>query len=105
MMTTKKLFLTGTAMLFLSTGTAYTAGVDYVCGDNYSIVIEPKNRTYRSYDFRSSTEPIVSTVFVSKGITIHNDETGQKWSVKTLPRNKSGKVSVRGKVCRKINQG
>ena len=80
-MTTKKLFLTGTAMLFLS-----TAGVDYVCGDNYSIVIEPKNRTYRSYDFRNSTEPIVSTVFVSKGITIHNDETGQKWTVSVRPK-------------------
>src|SRR5215471_18733828 len=102
----KKLTLAVIAALFLATG-AHAAGVDYVCGDHYSIVIEPKNRTYQSYDFRGSTneKPIVSTVFVPKGITIYNDKGSEKWTVKTLPRNKRGNVTVRGKVCRKVNQG
>ena len=99
----KKPVLAVIAVLFLATG-AHAAGVDYVCGDHYSIVIEPKNRTYRSYDFRSSPDPIVSTVFVPKGITIY-DKNGEKWTVKTLPRDKRGKVVVRGKTCRKIDQG
>jgi hypothetical protein len=29
---------------------ALASGVDYICGDHYSIVIEPKDRTYTSFD-------------------------------------------------------
>jgi len=57
--------LTGIAALFLATG-ATAAGIDYVCGP-YSIIIEPKDRTYTSHQ---QTDPIETIVFVPKGITI-----------------------------------
>jgi hypothetical protein len=93
-----KLLLTGVAALFLTTGTADAAGVDYICG-HYSIVIEPKNRTYQSFDGNTQT---TSTVTVTKGIKIFDDANGKLWTVKMLPRNKSGKVAVHGIPCRKI---
>ena len=74
---------------------ASAAGIDYICGD-YSIVVEPKNRTYQSY-----SEGITSTVAVSKGITIFG-ASGEPRMVKTLPRNKSGRVAVHGIPCRKV---
>jgi hypothetical protein len=86
----KKLFLAGIAALLLATGEPVSAaGVDYVCGDIYSIVVEPKDRTYTNFDGATQT---YSTIFVPKGITIHNDKTGQKWTVKALPRDKRGSV-------------
>ena len=54
--------LTSVAALFLATGTAHAAGVDYICG-HYSIVVEPKNRTYQSFDGNTQT---TSTVTVTK---------------------------------------
>jgi hypothetical protein len=74
---------------------ASAVGLDYICGD-YSIVIEPKDRTFTSFDGNTQT---TSTVFVPKGITVYDDKSGDKWTVKTLPRNKHGKVAVRGKTC------
>jgi hypothetical protein len=98
----KRLFLTSVAALFLATGTAHAAGVDYICG-HYSIVVEPKNRTYDSYDYNTATGiPNVSTVAVAKGIKIFDDVNGKSWTVKMLPRNKSGKVAVHGMPCRRI---
>jgi hypothetical protein len=98
-----RVFIAGLAALFLATGGPVSAaGVDYICGDIYSIVIESKDRTYESFDGSTGT---TTTVFVPKGITIFNDESGDKWIVKTLPRDKRGKVVVRGKTCRKIVSG
>jgi|SRR6516162_489909 hypothetical protein len=105
----KKLLLFGIAALFLATGEPVSAaGVDYVCGDTYSIIIEPKDRTIKTYgrmdvdsDGVHQTE---TTEFVPKGITIYNDTSGDKRTVKKLPRNKKGQVAVRGNVCRRINQ-
>jgi hypothetical protein len=77
---------------------ARAAGVDYVCGyypNVYSIVIEPKDRTFTSFNGITQTH---STVFVPKGITIYGP-ADEQWTVKTLPRNKHGKVAVRGKTC------
>jgi hypothetical protein len=65
----KSLLLTGIAALFLAMGTAHAAGVDYICG-HYSIVVEPKNRTYQSFDGNTQT---TSTVTVAKGIKISDD--------------------------------
>jgi hypothetical protein len=93
-----KLLLAGVAALFLATGTAHAAGVDYICG-HYSIVVEPKNRTYQSFDGNTQT---TSTVTVTKGIKISDDVNGKSRIVKMLPRNKSGKVAVHGIPCRKI---
>ena len=93
-----KLLLTGLAALFLTMGTAHAAGVDYICG-HYSIVVEPKNRTYESFDGNTQT---TSTVTVTKGIKISDDANGKSRTVKMLPRNKSGKVAVHGILCRKI---
>jgi hypothetical protein len=90
--------LIGVAALLLTTGAAHAAGVDYICG-HYSIVIEPKNRTYQSFDGDTQT---TSTVTVTKGIKISDDANGKLRTVKTLPRNKSGKVAVHGIPCRKI---
>src|SRR5262245_23060813 len=95
-----KLFLTGIAALLLATGTAQAAGVDYVCGDHYSIVIEPEDRTINVFDGRTQTR---YKEIVKKGITINGEN--EAWTVKTLPRNKKGKVAVRGIPCKKINQG
>ena len=92
-----RLLLTGVAALFLVTGTARAAGVDYICG-HYSIVVEPKNRTYQSFDGNTQT---TSTVTVTKGIKIF-DANGRLRTVKTLPRNKSGKVAVHGIPRRKV---
>jgi|SRR6516162_3802077 len=94
----KKLLLTSIAALLLATGAAHAAGVDYICG-HYSIVVEPKNRTYQSFDGSTRT---TSTVTVTKGITINDDTSGDKRIVKKLPRNKNGKVAVHGMPCRKI---
>jgi hypothetical protein len=91
-----KLLLTSIAALFLATGAAHAAGVDYICGD-YSIIVEPKNRTYQSFDGHTQT---TSTVTVTKGIKIF-DANGELRTAKTLPRNKSGKVAVHGIPCRK----
>jgi hypothetical protein len=77
---------------------AHAAGVDYICG-NYSIAIEPKDRTFESFDGNTQT---YSTVFSPKGITVYDDKSGDSWTVKTLPRNKHGKVAVRGKACVRI---
>jgi hypothetical protein len=96
----KKLLLAGIAALFLATGTTHAAGVDYICG-HYSIVVEPKNRTYQSFDGNTQT---TSTVTVTKGITINDDTSGDKQIVKKLPRNKNGKVAVHGISCRRITQ-
>ena len=93
-----KVTVFGIAALLLATGTAHAAGVDYICGD-YSIVVEPKNRTYQSFDGHTQT---TSTVTVTKGITINDDTSGDKRIVKKLPRNKNGKVAVHGMPCRKI---
>jgi hypothetical protein len=93
-----KLLLAGVAALLLATGTAHTAGVDYICG-HYSIVVEPKNRTYQSFDGNTQT---TSTVTVTKGIKISDDINGKLRMVKMLPRNKSGKVAVHGIPCRRI---
>jgi hypothetical protein len=92
-----RLFIAGTAALLLATGTAHAAGIDYVCGD-YSIAVEPKNRTYQSF-----SKDGVSTVTVTKGVTIFGNDTF--WTVKKLPRNKSGKVAVHGIPCRKVREG
>lgn len=91
----ERLFLTGVAALFLATGTAHAVGIDYFCGDTYSIVVEPKNRTYQVFE---GNEKPMTTVFVPKGITIYNDKSGIKWTVKTVPR------KVGGKTCRKVRQ-
>jgi hypothetical protein len=89
-------FIAGIAALLLATGTAHAAGVDYICGD-YSIVVEPKKRTYQSFDGHTQT---TSTVTVAKGIKIFANDRLR--TVKTLPRNKSGKVAVHGIPCRKV---
>jgi len=94
----KRLFLASITALFLATGTAHAAGVDYICG-HYSIVVEPKNRTYQSFDGNTQT---TSTVTVTKGIKIINDDNGESRTVKTLPHNKNGKIAVHGIPCRKI---
>src|SRR5262245_13356445 len=88
------------AALFLATGTAQAAGVEYVCGDCYSIVIEPEDRTIDVFDGRTQTR---YKEIVTKGITINGDN--EAWTAKTLPRNKKGKVAVRGIPCKKLNQG
>ena len=93
----KRLLLSGITALFLATGTAHAAGVDYICG-RYSIVVEPKNRTYQSFDGDTQT---TSTVTVTKGIKISDDVTGKLRTLKMLPRNKSGRVAVNGIPCRK----
>jgi hypothetical protein len=96
--TMTRFFIAGIAALVLmATGTAHAAGVDYICGD-YSIVVEPKNRTYQSFDGHTQT---TSTVTVNKGIKIF-DANGRLRTVKTLARNKSGKVAVHGIPCRKV---
>src|SRR5262245_26419193 len=95
----KKLLLTSIAALFLATGAAHAAGVDYVCG-HYSIIVEPKNRTYQSWDGQTMT-----TIAVAKGIKINDDTNGNSWELKRLPRGKNGKVSVHGIPCQRINQG
>ena len=52
----KKALITGVAALLLATGEPVSAaGVDYVCGDIYSIVVEPKDRTYTSFDGDTQT--------------------------------------------------
>jgi len=86
------------ALSVLGASVAHAAGVDYICG-HYSIVVEPKNRTYQSFDGDTQT---TSTVTVTKGIKISDDANGKLRTVKTLPRNKSGKVAVHGIPCRKI---
>ena len=93
-----RFFIAGIAALLLATGTAHAAGVDYICG-HYSIVVEPKNRTYQSFDGNTQT---TSTVTVTKGIKISDDINGKLRMVKMLPRNKSGKVAVHGIPCRRI---
>jgi hypothetical protein len=95
--TMTRFFIAGIAALLLAPGTAHAAGVDYICGD-YSIVVEPKKRTYQSFDGHTQT---TSTVTVTKGIKIF-DANGRLRRMKTLPRNKSGKVAVHGIPCRKV---
>jgi hypothetical protein len=75
----KKLLLTGVAALFLATG-ATAAGVDYVCGP-YTIIIEPKDRTYTSHQ---QTDPMETIVSVPKGITSYGDTSGDKRTVKSF---------------------
>jgi hypothetical protein len=90
----KKTLLAGVAALFLATGTAHAVGVDYFCGDTYSIVVEPKDRTINVFEQGTFHH----TEFVPKGITVHNDKSGIKWTVKRVPR------KVGGKTCKKVRQ-
>jgi hypothetical protein len=83
------------AALFLPTRAAHAVGIDYPCGDTYSIVVEPKDRAFQSFDGQTG---ITTTVFVPKGITIYNDKSGINWTVKTVPR------KVGGKTCKKVRQ-
>jgi hypothetical protein len=97
----RTLFLTSISALLLATGMARAAGIDYVCGQ-YTIVVKPEDRTITVHDW--NIQPGTETVYtetVPKGITSFGDND-KFWTVKTLPRNKRGKVAVHGIPCQKI---